>query len=635
MMAVILLVVGTVAAGQFDRGAPEPINPLKGAGEGFTSHRAPNVIIPDGAYDGSLGSMVCMDLAGVDTTITDLNVEVAITHTWVGDLTIKLVSPTAEVLTLMSRPGLAETADDGNDCCGNSDDIDFSTPVTFDDATAVSAEDMGLGGVGVCSGDGICDYFPFPDTGPGTNLAQFNGQNGAGNWQVCVGDSAAGDEGDFASASIVFNEQAGDLAITKTAPGGVAIGGAYSYHLEVTNNGPADQTSVMVTDVLPPEVSYVSDSCGGGAAGQTWTWNAGTVANGATASCDLTVMLVGPDCVSVSNTASVVGGISDPDGSNNSSSHSNGGGEAVSDPGFELGTPNAAWNEASTNFGTPLCDLGGCGTGTGTGPRTGDWWSWFGGISAYEEASVSQSVTIGVGADLSFYLEMIICDSAADYLEITIDGNQIWSVDGSSPLCGSLGYVMQNVDLAPYDDGAVHALVFHSEIFANNGGGSNFFVDDVSIPGTADCTQAANFVLTLTKAGANNGNGTGTYSLMAGNLGPDDAAGVVVTDTLPAGVAYLSDNCGGSEAGGVWTWMVGNLINGGSASCDILVTIVDPADTINVASAGVPGAPSVDSNPAGIPEQAPEAIPTIGFVGMMALFLLMAGAGLFLIRRRT
>jgi len=635
MMAVILLVVGTVAAGQFDRGKPLSTNPTKGADEEFSQHRSPDVAIPDDAYDGTLGSMACLDVTGVNTTITDLNIEVGITHTWVGDLVIKLVSPSAEVLTLMSRPGFAEPADDGDGCCGTSSNIDFTAPVTFDDAAAVSAEDMGLPGSVVCLEDGICSYFPFPDMGPGTNLAQFNGQNGAGTWQVCVGDSAGGDTGDLETASIVFNQQAGDLAITKTAPGGVAIGGAFSYHLEVTNNGPADQTSVMVTDVLPPEISYVSDSCGGGAAGQTWTWNAGTVANGATASCDLTVMLAGPDCVSVSNTASVVGGISDPDGSNNSSSHSNGGGEAVTDPGFELGTPNAAWNEASTNFGTPLCDLGGCGAGTGTGPRTGDWWSWFGGISAYEEASVSQSVTIAAGADLSFYLEMIICDSAADYLEITIDGNQIWMVDGTSPLCGTLGYALQNVDLAPYDDGGVHTLAFHSEIFAQGGGGSNFFVDDVSIPGTADCTQAANFDLTLTKTGANNGDGTGTYSFLVGNLGPDDAAGVVVTDPLPAGVAYLSDNCGGSEVGGDWTWMVGNILNGGSAGCDILVSIVDPMDTLNVASAGVPGGPSVVSDPAGIPEQAPEAIPTIGFVGMAALFLLMAGAGLFLIRRRT
>jgi hypothetical protein len=82
---------------------------------------------------------------------------------------------------------------------------------------------------------------------------------------------------------------------------------------------------------------------------------------------------------------------------------------------------------------------------------------------------------------LSFYLEMILCDSSADYLEVTIDGTQVYFVDGGSAMCGNLGYVQQFVDIGAYADGGAHTLEFHSEIFANNGSGSNFFVDDVAI----------------------------------------------------------------------------------------------------------------------------------------------------------
>ena len=80
----------------------------------------------------------------------------------------------------------------------------------------------------------------------------------------------------------------------------------------------------------------------------------------------------------------------------------------VADPGFEGGTPNAFWTEASTNFGTPICDAVSCGTGGGTGPHGGTFWVWFGGIDAVEEGSMSQSVTIpaGVSASLTFFLEM-------------------------------------------------------------------------------------------------------------------------------------------------------------------------------------------------------------------------------------
>ena len=36
-----------------------------------------------------------------------------------------------------------------------------------------------------------------------------------------------------------------------------------------------------------------------------------------------------------------------------------------------------------------------------------------------------------------------------------------------------------------------------------------------------------------------------TYSVTLENLGPDDAAGAVVADNLPAEVEYVSDTCGG------------------------------------------------------------------------------------------
>jgi len=163
---------------------------------------------------------------------------------------------------------------------------------------------------------------------------------------------------------------------------------------------------------------------------------------------------------------------------------------AVVDGGFELG-PGGGWVESSTNFGTPLCDTGSCGTGGGTGPNSGNYWAWFGGIAAFEEGSVSQVVTFPnsvTGLDLEFFLEIPACDSAADYMEVLIDGNQVFVVNGADAACGVIGYQKVTVDVSAYADGLPHTLEFHSEIFANNGGGSNFFVDDIDlIVGLADC----------------------------------------------------------------------------------------------------------------------------------------------------
>lgn len=158
--------------------------------------------IVDDAYDGSIGSMTCLTVPGPVGAIEDLNVEMSFSHTWVGDLTIKLVSPSAEVLTLMSRPGLAEPADDGTSCCGSGNDMTGAT-ITFDDSSVNSAESFGSVGSPICSVAGPCDYFPAPDTGPGTNLAQYIGQEGAGSWQVCIGDGAGADVGELCTANLV------------------------------------------------------------------------------------------------------------------------------------------------------------------------------------------------------------------------------------------------------------------------------------------------------------------------------------------------------------------------------------------------------------------------------------------------
>jgi uncharacterized repeat protein (TIGR01451 family) len=63
------------------------------------------------------------------------------------------------------------------------------------------------------------------------------------------------------------------------------------------------------------------------------------------------------------------------------------------------------------------------------------------------------------------------------------------------------------------------------------------------------------------------------YTVTVTNNGPHDASGVVVSDTLPGGVSYVSDDGGGDydEATGVWS--VGNLGNSISATLHITATV--------------------------------------------------------------
>ncbi len=155
--------------------------------------------------------------------------------------------------------------------------------------------------------------------------------------------------------------------------------------------------------------------------------------------------------------------------------------EQVQDGGFEAGTPNPFWTESSTNFGTPICDTGACGTGGGTGPHAGAFWAWFGGIAAYEEGAVSQSVVIPPGTTtMTWWQECPVSSgAAADYMEVNIDGTQEYVILGNDPTCNVVGYAQQSIDISAYADGGSHLVEFHSEIFGSNV--TNFFVDDVSI----------------------------------------------------------------------------------------------------------------------------------------------------------
>jgi len=190
--------------------------------------------------------------------------------------------------------------------------------------------------------------------------------------------------------------------------------------------------------------------------------------------------------------------------------------EVLADGSFEAGTPSPFWSEASTNFGTTLCTVAACGTGTGTGPRTGLWWSWFGGIAAYEAGSLSQSVTIPSGgpATLTFWVEQFACSGdPADYLEATMDGTQLWVTNATDPACGVLGYRQITVDVSAYADGGSHMLEFNSEIFGTAGQGSNFFLDDVSLDTGAPvpCSPPSDIPwLSLDATSGSNAGGTDT-----------------------------------------------------------------------------------------------------------------------------
>lgn len=208
----------------------------------------------------------------------------------------------------------------------------------------------------------------------------------------------------------------------------------------------------------------------------------------------------------------------------------------INDPGFETGTPNAFWAEVSnTVLGTPICEESVCGTGSGTGAFDGTFWAFFGGV-ANQEGSVSQSVVIPASAsELTFELEVPVCASPADFVEVLIDGNQEFFIGGSSPLCGIQGYSTQSVDVSAYTDGGAHTLEFHS---VTGDGISNFFIDAITVPGSpSTCTPVTCNVSTVSGETVSS---NGTYEACDFLIvGPDFIANDGASVFLSSGLGIL------------------------------------------------------------------------------------------------
>ncbi|MCC7333491.1 MAG: DUF11 domain-containing protein [Pirellulaceae bacterium] len=174
-----------------------------------------------------------------------------------------------------------------------------------------------------------------------------------------------------ASQDTVINGSV-DLVITKVdSIDPVAVGGALSYTIEVTNNGPSTATNVVVTDNLPTTLAYVSGNSTVGTvtnAGNAVTANVGTLASGAKAIITVNTTVSGTATGTITNTASVVAAEAESNTANNSATQTT----ALVTPGSISGFAYLDVNRNGTrdNGDTPLPNvavaLSGTETGTGT-----------------------------------------------------------------------------------------------------------------------------------------------------------------------------------------------------------------------------------------------------------------------------
>jgi uncharacterized repeat protein (TIGR01451 family) len=140
---------------------------------------------------------------------------------------------------------------------------------------------------------------------------------------------------------------------------------------------------------------------------------------------------------------------------------------------------------------------------------------------------------------------------------------------------------------------------------------------------------------TLTTTGPIHVGDNVTYALTVTNNGPGNATGVTVTDTLPAGLTYVSNSCGATFANPTLTWSVGALAVSGSATCNLTVTVTQAGTFVNAASAtGNESDPTPANNAATAAGATIAEVPTLDTLGLAVLAILMAASAAFVLRRK-
>jgi hypothetical protein len=221
----------------------------------------------------------------------------------------------------------------------------------------------------------------------------------------------------------------------------------------------------------------------------------------------------------------------------------------ILDGGFETGgIPSTIWNDpqTSTNFGTALCSVATCGTGSGASPpRTGSYWAWFGGIPALETATLGQNVIIPPGtASLHFWMRIgTVSAPFTDVLNVKIDNVAVHSYP--EPGVAEADYSERVIDLTTFANGALHNIQFEY-IGPSNGTGS-YVVDDVELLAS----------------------GAGCASPSATPTNPPTATPTSCTPT-----ERISD--GSFEAGNPWaSWTVQTSTNFGTPICNTALCGID------------------------------------------------------------
>ncbi|GAB4184804.1 MAG: hypothetical protein Tsb002_08100 [Wenzhouxiangellaceae bacterium] len=344
-----------------------------------------------------------------------------------------------------------------------------------------------------------------------------------------------------------------DLSITKADDvDPVIAGNALTYTLTVSNAGPSDALNVSVTDTLPAGVTFVSTTGCAEDPNGVPTCTLGAIAAGSSASYSVTVTVDETTTGIITNSATVSSSTTDPNGGNNTAT--------------EPTTVNASADVAVVKSGPATVVAGDQVTYTlsvtNNGPST----------------ATSVSLDDPTPAGLTFVSATAPCGGGFPCALGDLASGASLSVDVTFAVpAGATGSIDNTATVtSPTPDPTP---------------GNNTSTTTTTINSDADLSITKTDNIDPVIAGNEL-----TYTLTVSNAGPSDAADVVVTDTLPAGVILISTSGCAEDPTGVPTCNLGAIANGASASFTVTVS-VDPAVTGTITNTATVSSSANDPNP--------------------------------------
>lgn len=395
-----------------------------------------------------------------------------------------------------------------------------------------------------------------------TNNADHGGVVGVNGVSAAVVLSAAaepindGDTDANTNLTLDFGFVNSVLGLTKSdSPDPVSSGANLTYTLTATNNGPSNSTNTVITDPLPTGLTFVSGTFSvNGAAAQNVINTSGTITTApfTLTSGQSTVMTI---------IATVGAGFAT--GASNT-------GTVDSDE--ALPVPASA-----TTALTPNIDLGITKTIVGGGTTVG-----VGGTLTYRLTITNNSATTVTGIQVDDDLPVGITAGTlpSGVVSGTAPVDLVWSIASLAPLASATVDIPVNVATNATTGSKTNTATIAVSRLTN-------FNDTVVGNNTAsvNVTVEPRYDLLITKDDTLSTVATSqtyTYTLSINNSGPSAATNVIVSDTLPAGLEFISATSGGSAIGSAngqaYSATIASLAS--AATTTILMTVrVRPAAT--------------------------------------------------------